>query len=1318
MKRVQRWVKRLVRWAAAVTAAVALLLALGIGAFRLAIDLLPGYQQRIVDRVREQTGLSLVFDSMYARIGRYGPEIAFRGARLLPASGDAPLVSAESGRVSLAILRSIWYRRLEFGRVLLVRPELNFVIGTDGSVQLVGQGALSRGPAEERPPMQLDRLPRGHFAVRDATLAVLDLRARQGRFELTGADVEMVRSGGHVTLRGELKLPEHLGAAIDFRADVNGDLADPGSLEWSAGLDAYNLHLDQWAALLPDSFKVPAAGYGSIEVTARGRGRELAVLRLRPHLEDLRLPGADAEFSRIAGDIRLRREDDTVTVLASGFELSRADAPWRPTSVEARLVRREGRIESASLRADYLRIENAAAFAPLLPPGALRERLQALAPRGELFGVDMKIAGAAPGRLPDVTGRLRFVDAGYAPFGRAAGITGLDGAIEAQGAGGVVLVTTRNALISWPLQWRSLLEVPRAEGRLEWSRFEDGVRLWADEARVDTGHGRAQARLRMLLRPGAVPLLDVKGTVNDFDLSQLWRYLQVDRLKPRTIAWLDAAFRAGRVGEAEVSITGPTRGFPYREDEGRFRARGRVSGTNLFFADGWPEIRGLSAEFAFDGPALHVVATRGNIAGIALSQGEVNSADLRDAILAVRASGEGDAARAIRLLQGSPLAPSLGAGFAELTGSGPVSGEITMVLPLKDMQRRVVTVVSQLSGVALRHRQRALDVDGLTGELRVRNREIYAPALRGRLLGGPFSAAVTTMVHADGGLETNLNAQGRLQGPQLVPAAHLPLNANVTGSADWRGFLSVQRSAAGDVPAYGTLRLSSDLRGLSVGLPAPLGKTADMSRPLTITGNFGAAAGLHVQAQLGRDVHALLQWRRRPEDPPIERGIVSFGATAPGSLPRERGLWLRGNLDEANLSEIFALRWGEPGGHPLSEWLAGADLSIRNLEVLGYRFASVEGSLRPGNRAWEVDVAGETAAGHLTVPFAFPGEVPMVLDLDRLYFGARAPLVAATPAGAPAAADSAAPQPDPRQLPAIRADIRDFRFDGRSFGHTQAEFARGTAGMTLNQFTMQHAAFTASGRGSWLVREKGAECRLEFEAQSSDVLGFMNAMQLGSLVAGRQGRVSASLSWPGPPEVSAIGRLSGRLEISARNGRLTSVEPGAGRVFGLMSLAHLPRRLALDFGDLTGEGLSFDTMTGTFQLTDGEAYTDNLTLRGSAAEIGVAGRASLKDRTYDQTAVVTGQLGASLGVAGALAGGPAVGAALLLFSQIFKEPLKGATRGYYRITGSWDDPQVKRVDARELKDGRQAGSAPAGTDAGPGVETGPAAGTDGAPAPP
>ena len=197
----------------------------------------------------------------------------------------------------------------------------------------------------------------------------------------------------------------------------------------------------------------------------------------------------------------------------------------------------------------------------------------------------------------------------------------------------------------------------------------------------------------------------------------------------------------------------------------------------------------------------------------------------------------------------------------------------------------------------------------------------------------------------------------------------------------------------------------------------------------------------------------------------------------------------------------------------------------------------------------------------------------------------------------------------------------------------------------------------------------------------------------GMHCAGEPGVTAAGdVDDPGIQQFSSRSLIQVQHARPAADGQLASVEPGAGRVFGLMNLAHLKRRLALDFDDLTGEGLAFDTLTGTFRLADGDAYTDNLTLRGSAAEIGIAGHTNLKARTYDQTAVVTGQLGASLGVAGALAGGPVVGAALLLFSQVFKEPLKGVTRGYYRITGSWDDPQVKRIEARELKDDRAAGA--------------------------
>ena len=139
----------------------------------------------------------------------------------------------------------------------------------------------------------------------------------------------------------------------------------------------------------------------------------------------------------MAGDLRLQFAGDENLVEGSGLELSREGAAWRPTNVAATLKRRDGRIAAVVVRADYLRIENLAALASLLPEGPLRTKLETLAPRGELFGLDVAVAGRGTGLLPDINGRVRFTGLGFEAFDKAPGLQGLDGSIEARGAGGV-----------------------------------------------------------------------------------------------------------------------------------------------------------------------------------------------------------------------------------------------------------------------------------------------------------------------------------------------------------------------------------------------------------------------------------------------------------------------------------------------------------------------------------------------------------------------------------------------------------------------------------------------------------------------------------------------------------------------------------------------------------------------------------------------------------------------------------------------------------------------------------------------------------------
>ena len=124
----------------------------------------------------------------------------------------------------------------------------------------------------------------------------------------------------------------------------------------------------------------------------------------------------------------------------------------------------------------------------------------------------------------------------------------------------------------------------------------------------------------------------------------------------------------------------------------------------------------------------------------------------------------------------------------------------------------------------------------------------------------------------------------------------------------------------------------------------------------------------------------------------------------------------------------------------------------------------------------------------------------------------------------------------------------------------------------------------------------------------------------------------------------------------------------------------MPRRLALDFRDVFNSGFSFDEITGNFRLVNGDAFTCDLTLTGPAADVGIVGRAGLNTRDYDQAAIVSANVGNTLPVVGGLLGGPQVAAALLVFSQIFRKPLKDVGQIYYSVVGSWDAPDIDSVN--------------------------------------
>jgi uncharacterized protein YhdP len=367
------------------------------------------------------------------------------------------------------------------------------------------------------------------------------------------------------------------------------------------------------------------------------------------------------------------------------------------------------------------------------------------------------------------------------------------------------------------------------------------------------------------------------------------------------------------------------------------------------------------------------------------------------------------------------------------------------------------------------------------------------------------------------------------------------------------------------------------------------------------------------------------------------------------------------------------------------DWLGPVDVHLARATVFGFEFKDVLAHVRGDGNTWHVAVTGPSADGRIAVPTDL-SQQPIALEMKKLEL--------VSSAGATATVESGSPtQTDPRKLPALSLHAEDFTWANRHFGRLDAALSRDPRGLTFDSLSATGDQFTITANGSWWMEQGGPRTRLVAELASTDFGALSRAMAYREMIDAKKAHVTCDLDWPGGPSGEALKTMSGRLHVMLEDGQLRNIEPGgAGRMLGLLSVAQLPKRLSLDFSDVTDKGLAFNTIKGDFEMRSGDAFTENLLLKGPAVDMGIVGRTGLGAEDYDQTVVVSGNTGGPLAVAGALAAGPVVGAGVLVLSQLFKDQLRGLTRVYYHVSGPWTAPIVERIPAQTAETATAADS--------------------------
>jgi uncharacterized protein (TIGR02099 family) len=1331
--------RKFLQWLLIGVGTLMVLVALLLTAFGFIVGRVPEYRVQLQDWLNERSGLVVEFRTLRARLQLYGPELVFDDAVLRTPDRTRVLATARRGSVGFDLWESIRTGELSAGRFTLESPEIGLIRTREGRIQLLGQSAL---PERDAKPFALEQLPTGHFHVEDAVVSFRDEITGRGPWSLSGISFDLTRDHESLRLRGAASLPKALGQKLEFGATAQGPLEEYATLVSTFRLEGEQLDLAGWADVLPDEWPVAETGHGSLRVSGTLSGPALTQLSAEvdfanfatvlpawtmalPRAEPMRqpagnegaqrpdeavpdesartapdgsgiaasnesMPGGEAQqteqtppvepqvlsYERVAFKLRAQKLEQHWNASVTDLELARQRSNWRARQIEAKWLRDGNRVMEVSGKADKIVLENLWPLLSYLPESDRLARLRALDASGTLedIAIDYRREGFDAAPKYALGGRIHNV--AFKPTARAPGFGGLSGELRADEQGGEWKLASNGLSFTLPRLFRDVLMASSVQGALRWQRAagaQSGWTLGSQELRFVTPDGAATAQLQVTLPgDGSSPLIDLSAQASDLNVAATSKYIPAGRLGAKTVEWFDQAFGGGKVVAAQLTLKGPVRAFPFRRGEGTFLARGQVEDAVFNYQRGWIPATAVAANVEFHNAGMHIRSTAAQVGGLRVASASADIADFKQANLVIQASANGDLREGLQLLKDSPLAPKLGAQFARLDGQGPLSTSVHLELPIRHIADHQVEVTARLSGAGISLQNVNAPVRQLTGQLTVKNALLAAADLSGQWLGG----SVEVKVQPQGDSESVLDARGRANGAQLQPLLRLPAAVKLSGATDWH--VSAKLVSGGDEAQRDrrTVRIDSKLQGLGVSLPAPLGKGEAEERALQLSLDFIGDDAVLARGSLG-EVRSLIRVKRSNEGWALDRGGLRADAVAP-ALPDHDGLRIEGSIERFVLDDWLALRGsGSSGGKPLSEYLRAANVRVGRFELFGYQWPDVRGVLQATPAGWRVDVNGPAAEGQILIPESFTGAQPLRATLDHLV------IAKSEQGGKPSAAGKE--QTDPRSFPNLQIYVADLKLGARNIGAVDLKATRVLEGIRFDSASVVGASVRAQGEGEWLIRSDGQHSRLSATVHSSDVAATLRSLGYTEFLQARQGEIRTNISWPGGFGDNMLERASGGLAVDARDGQLVNLQPGAGRVLGLFSVAALPRRLALDFSDLTEKGLAFDTIRGDFELRDGNAYTSNLVLRGPAAEIGIAGRTGFRTRDYDQTAVVTGNLGVSLPVAGALAGGPAIGAALLLFSQVFKEPLKGITRGYYRITGPWDEPVVERVEAAGVK---------------------------------
>jgi uncharacterized protein (TIGR02099 family) len=1227
-----------------------------------------GYKEQIAEIVSQAAGRRVTIGRVEASWNGMNPHLSLRQVAIYDDENRIALnlyeVETSLSWLSIPLLEPKLASLLIQGPVLSIRRE------ADGSLIVAG----IRMGGDASPELANWVLRQSRIDIVDATVLWQDDLRKAPQLMLSDLKLTIESPVWESLIdrhRFALQATPSAGASqpIELRGNLYG--ADVGKLkDWSGTIYGRmdGTDIAAWRQWLDYPFDI-SAGYGAarfwLDFTDGRNTRLTSDLVLQKVRARFSKNTAEADFNALAGRLIWASHADGQSInlerinlsTASGLKLENGSLGLRE-----RLQNGKELIEG-NVMLDEMNVASISAFSTHLPlPKASAEQFAKIAPVGLVDKLEFSWQGSR-NALNSYALRMQFKNLGIQAHDAIPGFTNLSGTLKADEKQGTLNLNSQQTTLDLKNVMRWPIPAEKLSGVIKWSHHAQGTDVRVTNLSVSSQHLAGAVNALYKHSKTGPASIELNGRFDRGDAKYAPFYYP-RMLGNDTLNWLDSSILAGDLSDIHVIVRGRVDQFPFNKpDQGLFKVSADIKQAVLDYAIGWPAIQKLNANLLFQGARMEINADGGTILGNRIKQVKavIPVLDADDPQLDIEAETDGNTSDGVQFINNSPVR-QLTEGFTDqLRTSGNGQLRLKLQIPLNNVDATRVKGEYTMTDSGMSSPS-VPELAKINGILAFTESSISAKNIAATIYNSPARIDISS----GNNRLVKVTARGNLTSQGLRQMTGSDISRLVNGNTDWLADITI-------LPQKTDVVIRSSLQGVTLDLPPPLGKTAGERMALRLEKRQHNAAQDTVRITLGDNVTAVLQRSLSDKSSAIERGEIGINETA--NLPEQAGISLRASFDQLDLDRWLDLLdpWAgkSTGGGKASASISRATIHAATLDAFGRRLHALNLNMARAGDGWQGQLQSQEISGDVRWLEKDNGKI--IARLKQFALPEKTPPMLST------APDSSIAK-KPLNYPDLDIVADHFQLGRKVLGKLELLATERNETWHMDQIRISNNDSLMQASGEWSNWRRNPVTQMTVNWNINDLGNTLARYGHPDLIYKGSAKLNGRLRWPGSPQDFNVEQLSGNFTLDAGTGQILKIKPGVGRLFSVLTLQNLPRRLTLDFRDVLSSGFTFDKISANASITQGVMRSDNFLMEGPTAKVEMRGETDLKKETQHLHVKVTPFVSDSVSLA-ALAGGPAVAAAAFVAQKLLKDPLNKIVAEEYEITGTWDHP----VDNKQQK---------------------------------